>query len=354
VTLRPLHPDRSAVLDVPSGRIAALQGIRGVAVVLVVLSHCFPASAETSALGAMGVTMFFTLSGFLITGVLLDSRRENLRHLVGFYGARAVRLLPALFALILVWIVSGRAATEFAGYAATAAFYVENFFAVQHDHQILAHTWSLAVEEQFYVLWPLLLLPITALRPKMRLIVIGMMIVASALARVVLGYSGSAAFAYSALSTNAYALLLGCWLRLLPFNRIQRPWLGWVGLAAIAFLAAAGLHLKGGAALTPIATAFATALVIAGSLHGNPLLAARPIVFLGAVSYAWYLWHWPMLWFTGFTHSAPGSLLISLAALVVATLSTKLLEEPLRRAYQRWLRGRKTRMPARLSDAPSA
>lgn len=329
----------------------ALDGLRGVAVLLVVVSHVIAQSKFSVDLGEIGVTVFFVLSGYLITGVLLASHKDGYRHLGTFYAARAIRLLPALLVLIAAstaaWILQSRDLGSIAQYAATSLFYVENFFAAAHDQQVLAHTWSLAVEEQFYLLWPLLLPVLVARRSLTSWILISLLIALSVASRVYLALHGAGAIADTSLLTNAYSLVLGCLVRIIqlpPALLARRS--GNLALCALLVLCGVAPALPLSAVSSPVVSAVVTAVLVAGALGGNRFLQLKPLRFLGQISYAWYLWHWPVLWFTGTIHYGWGGLLPAFCSLALAVISTYLLEQPIRRAYRARLELRERATPA--------
>ncbi len=275
--------------------------------------------------GGIGVTLFFVLSGFLITRVIVEARDAGTWSWPAFLANRFVRLFPAL--LVMVTLVSvilahrGFAAGAIADRALPALTYVQNIN--PHGLQVFSHTWSLGVEEQFYLLWPLIL-PWVLSRARPRLVLV-VAIACSAAAMVVSFHDW--------LPMHAYALLAGCLLALLgPLP--ARWWLvpaGAVGLATVIH-AAPGferIYVYGPLLATP-----ASVLLVAGAASGNRVLELYVLRFLGRISYALYLWHLPVLVLTG-TVFARGPALVPLAlALVLAVASTFLLEEPLRRAWR--------------------
>ncbi|WIM95464.1 acyltransferase family protein [Actinoplanes oblitus] len=323
-----------------------LEGLRAVAVLLVVLGH---AGVPFAAGGYVGVDVFFVISGFLITSLLLRERaatgRVSIRR---FYARRALRLLPAA-ALVLVttllaarlWLPAIRLG-ELSKDALSAAGYVANLrFALTGTDYLNAdappspfqHFWSLAVEEQFYLLWPLLLM-----LPRRRPVLIGL--VATSFAAAVWETGRSAPWAYFGPHTRAWELGAGALIAIFaPGLRATGPtssgragaWLGGAGLAAIL---GAALWLDGGTAypgffaLLPVA---GTAAVLIG---GCRPLAARPLPAVGRLSYGWYLWHWPVLLIApaalGRDPSVPLGLLLSAAALGLAWVTYHLVENPLR------------------------
>ena len=309
-------------------RRVALDALRGVAALLVVLSHAnVPGFGRA---GASGVTLFFVLSGYLITGVLV--RGERLRV---FYLRRAARLLPALLVmLVLVGVIqlamgSGR---EFVRVAFLAAFYVSNYF--PQGLGPLTHTWSLAVEEQFYLVWPVLI----ALTPRRRLpsVLLGIVILSVGL-RVLL-QPISPVLVMSGTATNAYALAAGALLAVSGSLPEAPRWLLPVGAASVAIGALApplngrlDAVVNGG----PLAAAGATLLV--WSCAKRVSRAPRLLCHFGDVSYAWYLWHFPIIWLAASAGTPEWrvGVLASLVALGLAELSTRFVERPIRTLVRR-------------------
>ncbi|MFB4420534.1 acyltransferase family protein [Streptomyces sp. QL37] len=346
-----------------------IQGLRAVAVALVVLSH---AGVTRVSGGYTGVDVFFVISGFLITSLLLRELATTGRVSVrSFYARRALRLLPASSLVIAVtlggaWLFLSKARlAEYAGDALASALYAVNFRLAAAGTDYLAqnsppspfqHFWSLAVEEQFYLVWPLLLLltwwvargrrrPVAAL--------LGALCLGS-FAAGVLVTNASAPWAYFGSFTRAWELGAGALLAL-GTGRLERlpaalaaP-LTWLGLACVTLAALRyddGTPYPGHHALLPVA---GTVLVLAGgcapTAHGAGwLLGRRPMVWLGGLSYGWYLWHWPLLVMAPAalgradgTAGVPLALALCAAALGLAWLTLRLVENPVRfhRAFRR-------------------
>ncbi len=310
----------------------ALDGLRGVAMLIVIVAH---AGFIPRGSGGIGVTVFFVLSGFLITQVLLR-REHGLGH---FYANRAVRLVPALVLMVVVvgvlWLVQGRAAGTYAEYAFASLLYVENFFPVSHALEVLNHCWSLAVEEQFYLLWPLVL-PFFIRRSVQSRFWWGCMFVAVLAAlRLAVHVAGFPLLSYVSLPTNAYALLMGCLLALAPWPPAWRRTSLAGGLLLLVFALAAVPFAPGQVISGALIGAGAATLLVHGAVQGSALLSWLPLRFAGRISYAWYLWHWPLLWLSGTTFDGVGALPMIGVSFVVAVASTVWLEEPLRAAWRR-------------------
>jgi peptidoglycan/LPS O-acetylase OafA/YrhL len=359
----PVPPEPSAGR---SRRRADIQGLRAIAVLLVVAFHAgLPVPG-----GFIGVDVFFVISGFVITGSLHSQLVETGSiSLRGFYGARVRRLLPALAVMLVFVAVAALLASPFGaqrmaalttGAAAlfTANFYLlglgTGYFDVQTTLNPQLHTWTLAVEEQFYVVFPCALaLAWRFGRRRAIIATISVITVASFLLslRLSAGDEAVGRIAFYSSPTRAWEFGLGALLALAPLSARRLPapvgaLLGVGGIALIDF-GATSLHgtdgFPGTQALFPVVGAF---LLIAGG--ANPaaltsrLLAIRPLVAIGDLSYSWYLWHWPLIVFAvallpGAGWAAPTA---AAASTVPAYLSYRLLENPIRR------RRRLRRVPA--------
>ncbi|MFE5598389.1 acyltransferase family protein [Streptomyces coelicoflavus] len=352
---------------------ADIQGLRAVAVGLVVLSH---AGVPLVGGGYIGVDVFFVISGFLITSLLLrelaTSGRVSLRS---FYARRALRLLPASSLVIAVtlggaWLFLSKARlAEYAGDALAGALYTVNFRLAAAGTDYLAqngppspfqHVWSLAVEEQFYLVWPVLLL-LTWRIARGRRAVVAVPLAALCLISFtasVLVTNASAPWAYFATPTRAWELGAGALLALADARlrrlpaRLAAP-LTWLGLACVtsaAFWYDDRTPFPGHHALLPVA---GTVLVLAGGcaptrFGAGRLLERRPLVRIGGLSYGWYLWHWPLLVIvpsalgsTDGTAEVPLALGLSAVALGLARLTLLLVENPVR--FHRVFHGRPRR-----------
>jgi peptidoglycan/LPS O-acetylase OafA/YrhL len=280
----------------------ALDGLRGIAVVAVLIFHAYPGTLIG---GWAGVDIFFVLSGYLITRILRNELAETNRiNFVRFYIRRAIRLMPAfwtLLAVLLVVIAFSKYRVGLEKSWLMAASYLMNWnraFGWWPEHR-LAHTWSLAAEEQFYLIWPVLFLCLRNRRPLVWLVIA---IAATIAWRAYLVTHGApSARVYNGLDTRSDALLIGCCLALVPtppvlLRFINDTWLVWV--AAMGSLL---VWLRWDAASTltlgiSLVAALAAVLIVA-SRHGilNAALSFKPIVFTGRISYGLYLWHFPLL-----------------------------------------------------------
>jgi peptidoglycan/LPS O-acetylase OafA/YrhL len=342
----------------------ALDGMRALAVLAVMLFH---ANVSWARGGFLGVDMFFVLSGFLITRLLFTERDRTGRvELPAFWMRRMRRLLPALFVLIAVVAIVlavGSASNESfrADVAATLGYFAnwrEIFDAVPYFKQVsaaspLQHTWSLAIEEQFYIAWPLLFVALARLR-RYRAAVLGVALggaAASVAIMTLLAPSGGGdpSRVYFGTDTRAQSLFIGVALAAMLHGaprataRGRRIFqsvavLGGVGTLALWGLLGADNRVlfRGGFALA----GFATAAIIAGiALHPTGAVAraigVAPLRALGRISYGVYLWHWPLQ--LAMTHrqtglSGPVLIVVRMAATIaVATVSFVVIEQPFRR-----------------------
>jgi peptidoglycan/LPS O-acetylase OafA/YrhL len=336
-----------------------IEGLRGVAVCLVVLYH---AGVTWLSGGYVGVDVFFVISGFLITGLLVQELRERgTVSLRNFYARRVRRLLPAgMFVLIVTLIVAKIVApplymTDLSGDAKATALYASNIrFAITSTEYLrqgdapsaLLHYWSLAVEEQFYLVWPLLLLLAYRLFKSIRAVAgaIGILAIVSLILCVRVTLT-SQPWAFFSLPTRAWELGAGAGVALGAawLARLPRPVLlalGWAGLLAIgaaAVLLDDGTAFPGWAATLPVlGSAGLIAAGISPKGQGAPqkVLAFPPLVAFGRISYSLYLWHWPVLILPAIAAaaplSAPARAGLVVLSVILATLSFRFVEKPFR------------------------
>jgi peptidoglycan/LPS O-acetylase OafA/YrhL len=324
--------------EAPGVRLAGLDALRALAVALVVVDHATGRFAG----GGVGVAVFFVLSGYLITSLLLRERERHGRiHLGLFYLRRALRLWPALLAMLAACVVlhaSWRAALVAGTYLTDVAN------ALGKSEYPFGHTWSLGVEEQFYLVWPLALIVVARWRRAM-LTVLG----AAALASVVgcamwtahsLRATGEVGIGIFNPLWQAHGLLIGCALAVVGGSwRLRRPGVG-SGLAAVAVVAvafAATLTVSRHWALWwNVAAELCAVLAIVGlrDVRTGPF-TWRPAVWLGERSYAVYLWHLPLILLITARHVPAGAALAVVLALVAAEVSARYVEAPFLRLKDR-------------------
>ncbi|SES43562.1 Peptidoglycan/LPS O-acetylase OafA/YrhL, contains acyltransferase and SGNH-hydrolase domains [Pedococcus cremeus] len=317
----------------PPRRNPALDGLRGLAVLLVILSHTVDPNFEP--MGAIGVTIFFVLSGYLITTLLLEERgatgRIDRRR---FYSRRAWRLLPALAILLSAEVAWRLAAGVTLSPVAIAASYGTNIaMAMGVDVSTLGHTWSLSLEEQFYLLWPLAL-PFVMRRNPVATIVFAAAV--SGLARVAISVLAPWPVSFFSPATRADAILVGCALAVALRQEPRPSRLGlFAGLAAT-LLTLSCLTVGVPAAIALIAPAsLATALLIArltatsGGVFGT-VLGWSPLRYTGRISYGLYLWH-PLMLSMAHVHRFPVVVFTLVSTFAVASISWHAVEHPILR-----------------------
>jgi peptidoglycan/LPS O-acetylase OafA/YrhL len=292
--------------------VPAIDGLRAIAVILVLLFH---AKVPPFSGGYVGVDVFFVISGYLITKLILQEHAAGRFTLLGFYERRIRRIFPALFLVVVVASAMalfvmlppdlarlGLSVVAAALFAGNFYFWAQrlNYLQDWPDLEPLLHTWSLAIEEQFYLLFPLFVLVALRFFKRLDWAFAGVALASLALSVALSTTHPRAAFYGS--PSRAWELLLGAWLavtnikNLVPSRVI--PALQWAGLALIA--AAAVTYdrftvFPGWAALVPCAGA---ALLIAWCDFGSRIVSSLShplLVWIGLISYPLYLWHWPLL-----------------------------------------------------------
>jgi len=334
-----------------------IEGLRGLAVLVVVLFHAGLAGIGG---GFVGVDVFFVLSGFLITGLLVrEGQRAGRIDLLTFYARRIRRLVPAA---VVVLVATGGAAAllldplsriDVLLDGSAAALSVANirfalgagdYFAPAGGPSPFLQFWSLGVEEQFYLAWPLLLLvAIRTRHPRLMAAVVLLVVGCLSFAANLLVIGTEPAWAFYSLPTRAWQLALGGLLAIggTFLTRLPAPGLaavGWLGLGAVGVACLtydAAMLYPGAAALLP--TLGAVALIAGGQARGGPgrWLSTGPFRFLGRISYSLYLWHWPVLILApvalGTPELAPPVVVAAVALAVgLATVTCRLIEEPIR------------------------
>ncbi|MBB3018707.1 peptidoglycan/LPS O-acetylase OafA/YrhL [Microvirga lupini] len=339
-----------------------IQGLRAVAVLAVLFYHIWPWILPG---GYVGVDVFFVISGYLITGSLLKEAEGSGRINIGaFYARRIRRLLPAAtvvslaVALAIPLFPKGQWA-DLANSIVASALYVQNWFLAAEAVNYLAddakgpmnHFWSLSVEEQYYILWPLILMPVlhfarwSALSPRasfgwfVGLIGLGSLAYSVWLTPVTPGV------AYFVTTTRAWELALGGALAVIPVRHFiassMRAVLGGVGLLAIVLACVVysdQTSFPGYAATLP--TLGAAAVILASGAHvplsAGRILNTRAFQYLGDISYSLYLWHWPVIVIyetvVGRAVGLRSGVAVFAASLALAHLSKVFVEDPFRSA----------------------
>jgi peptidoglycan/LPS O-acetylase OafA/YrhL len=344
---------------------ADIDGLRAVAVLSVLAYHAGLAKISG---GFVGVDVFFVISGYLISSIVFSEIADSRFSVIRFYERRIRRIFPALFAMLgvssvfaMIYLLPG----ELVNYSKSmlaATMSVSNFYFWQHSgyfdlplSQPLLHTWSLAVEEQFYICFPLFLVLVRRFAPR-RLSASVVVLFAASLVASAIVVSRHEQTAFYMLYTRAWELLLGTILSLRLLPQLQSGWLrnlatiAGIGLIAYSVLVYTPNTLfPGVSALTPCV---GSALIIwageAGSSLVGEILSWRPFVFIGLISYSLYLWHWPvvvlqnmgMLFGVAILPSLPHAafltahrfdmLVVLVLSLTLAVLSWRFIERPFR------------------------
>jgi peptidoglycan/LPS O-acetylase OafA/YrhL len=373
-----------------------IQGLRAVAVMAVVFYHLSPHRLPG---GYVGVDIFFVISGYLITSHLLTTRLRSVRDLTGFWARRVRRLLPAALLVLACTFVAVVALTPNVTWVANArhiiasTLYFENWRLANDSVDYLTegaaptavqHFWSLAVEEQFYLVWPLLIMVVAfaARRLGWRVpLAVGVAIAAvaaSSFAYSVWETAADPAFAYFSTPVRMWELAAGGLLAVVVTSsvdvtsfmdvpssahvtsgapkwsgRLLASIIGLAGLGAIAascWLYTAATPFPGWAAALPVGGA--VAVIAAGTLSGSGaagrVLGIAPLPFIGDISYSIYLWHWPLIVLLPYVsgHLGPvDKVAIVVASIALATLTRWLIENPFRRPDTTWF----GRMPFRFA-----
>ncbi len=342
-----------------------VDGLRAVAVLLVVAFHAFPRKVPG---GFSGVDIFFVISGFLITSLILRSKENGDFSVMDFYARRIKRIFPALIVMIAAclavgWIVMfpgeyrdlGKHSAAGAGFVANFSFLQEaGYFDATADHKPLLHLWSLGIEEQFYIVWPALIVLVWRWRNG-PLLMAALICLGSFVWNVVLTRTDPSQAFYLPF-TRFWELMIGCVVAFATaqntFAELSPPGLtalyerhrqkihdtaGWLGLVLIVVAAATLKSTRafpGWWALLP--TLGAALMILAGpaSTINRWVLSNRTMIYIGLISYPLYLWHWPILSYARMLHfKEPTDLVKGLCialAFVLAHLTYRYIERPIR------------------------
>ncbi|MBM3618553.1 MAG: acyltransferase [Alphaproteobacteria bacterium] len=336
---------------------ADIDGLRALAILPVVLCHL---GVGGFAGGYVGVDVFFVISGYLISRTLFDEMAESGISLTAFYERRVRRIIPAFFSLlaacfIAAWVLflpsemrslSSSLVASALSYS-NIHFYLESgYFDAASSAKPLLHTWSLAVEEQFYLLFPLLLIAAYKLRfSRKRMVIMLSLLFMLSFCASVYGARERAAWAFYLPHSRAWELLAGAFLAIGIFPEFKKTWQRQVGAAAgmvlilfAVFTFTERTHFPGHAALLPVLGAML--LIHTGNntstWMGQCLSSPLPR-FIGLVSYSWYLWHWPIMVFYGsqkfhlpFSEAEKTGLFV--VSFLLAVISWWFIEKPFRSA----------------------
>ncbi|MCX6445264.1 MAG: acyltransferase, partial [Actinobacteria bacterium] len=334
-------------------KITQIQGLRALAALLVTLFH-----AKWVNGGFIGVDIFYVISGFLITGLLLrEIERTGTINFKEFYARRFKRLLPTSFFVLLVtavasWLLIPATMRSSLGRDIIAAsLYVSNYLFAwwQADYQNLdatpspvIHYWSLAVEEQFYLIWPLLILFffIAATKFKKKIILTFLVAAVTALSFVFSIYQTetSPIWAFYSLPTRAWELGLGALLVLLPPIKTKKlvGLLGFIFIIVSAFIFGETTAFPGVNAVLPVlGTVMLISTINSWPPFLNDVANSRMFQWLGEISYPLYLWHWPLLVLPSTYYARPLAIyeriLAIIATIILADLTHRFIEEPFRK-----------------------
>lgn len=329
-----------------------IDGLRAFSVIAVLLFHLHTGVSG----GYIGVDVFFVISGFLITRLIISDLSNGSFSIVDFWERRMRRIFPALSVLVACSIGAGcllllpRDLEALAKSAVAQTLLISNFFFWDYidyftgpaDLMPLLHTWSLAVEEQFYLIFPLLLVGCRRLNRR-RLVMLLLLLTAISFA-VSVGTSDShPAAAFYLLPARAWELLIGALVALVPdrsiMSDVQNELLSWTGLTGMCvslFVFDKATVFPGASALVPCGSA---ALIIFSNSGRQTavakLLSARPLVFIGLQSYSLYLWHWPVLAFIRYVYGEHLTFRLQIAAVAIcaacSVVSWRFVEIPFRR-----------------------
>ena len=353
-----------------------IEGLRAVAILLVILSHVGVSWFDG---GFIGVDIFFVMSGYLITGLLLkEIYRTGTVNFLAFYAARLKRLLPALLFMVLITALLAmtflspfehESQATSAGYATIwlsnvyFAFEKLDYFAPNADENMYLHTWSLGVEEQFYLIWPILVMSFLGAwrwqrvqRNLERLLwfMIGVIIICL-MVSIYLSYA-EPALGFYLMPSRAWQFALGAFALLWPVWLGQKRvtisglelsssvvrivhiggWLGLVGIVVSSLTIHSNMTYPSFWAVIP--SLGAALVLVAGSVKGfssvSVLLSIKPMLWIGKISYSWYLWHWSILVFGNkvFQHeNSVSQWNLILVSLVFAIFSYFIVELPIRK-----------------------
>ncbi|WP_058186246.1 acyltransferase family protein [Terracidiphilus gabretensis] len=347
-----------------------IDGLRAVAVLSVIAFHVGILHISG---GFIGVDVFFVISGYLISSIVFAEIAQSRFSVVSFYERRIRRIFPALLALFFgltvfaaVFLLPSEI-VDFSKSLLAATLSVSNFYfwgqAGYFDHRnasLLLHTWSLAVEEQFYILFPIFLVIVRRLFPRrLRLAVIILFLVSLASSVITVSLSRDTAFYMP--YTRAWELLTGTLLSLGVFPKLQSVWsrnlVAFLGIGMIFFACRFYSPLMLFPGLSALLPCIGCALIIGAGVEGRSIvysvLAWRPFVFLGLISYSLYLWHWPVImvyrmgifdFSAQFEHAYSGKfapdrfdhILEIGVSLILAILSWRFVEQPFRKGRLRF------------------
>ena len=331
-----------------------IDGLRAIAVVSVILFH---ANFDIFSGGFVGVDVFFVISGYLITKIILTEIRLGKFSIVNFYERRARRILPALFLVMLVcvpfawfWLLPidmkdfSQSLIAVSFFASNILFWREGgYFDTAAELKPLLHTWSLAVEEQYYVLFPLFMILFWKLGKRWILVMLGLLFIASFIVAQYVSYVDPVA-AFYLLPTRAWEFLIGTFAAFLQyklnrnkFSKITKEIGGWIGIALILFAVLTfnkATPFPGLYAFVPTLGTILVILFATKQTNVNKFVGNKAFVGIGLISYSAYLWHYPLFAFARHISLTEPShsifLILSLLSLIFAYFSYRFIETPFR------------------------
>lgn len=332
-----------------------LDGVRGLSILLVLIHHIdtfLPVGVSILSAGFLGVDIFFVLSGFLITSILVEEfETTGTVSFRRFYIRRALRLFPAVGAVLLFSVVVGYViGFGWLGFTSLRVLSIVGYFTnwltafETPDLWFLSHFWSLAIEEQFYLFWPITLIGLLRLRMPRRgvLLTTTALILASVALMAALHSSGASLLRlYTGSDTRAHSLLVGCWFSLalhwgyLKAESVKRhqplAWMSFIALLAAAFLLSISdkvLYVGGSFIVAVFAAILILSLVISDKNLLSAIFSHPVMLWLGKRSYGLYIWHWPCFYLCTFLRpplAIPGAIISSVVA---AAFSYRFIELP--------------------------
>lgn len=331
-----------------------IDGLRAVAVLSVLFFH---AGFSTFSGGFVGVDVFFVISGYLITQILIKSVDKGTFSISEFYKRRALRILPAYTAMCLlstsvaIWLLPPGPLTDFSESLLSSALFGANFyFAGQMNYfqsaaeeLPLLHMWSLSVEEQFYVIWPFVIMFISLAflrRVRVLLVAVGLLGGLALCEWAIRNKSQTMVFFYTPF--RAWELMVGALVAMLPAMKMNRRLSTALSAMGALLIAGAVLYYEPHHPLFPGVSAFvpclgAALIIVTGASEPNlfhRLLSGRYVVFIGLLSYSLYLWHWPVFAFARYLNQGQLgfalSLTLSAVSVGLAYLSWQYIEKPFR------------------------
>lgn len=325
---------------------ADIDGMRAIAVIAVLVFHAFPQALPG---GFLGVDIFFVISGFLITGIISRGIDAGSFSMMTFYQKRIRRIYPALLTVLISTLVAGfiilppTQMHQLGWHLMGAAFFIPNlllwgeagYFDVNSSTKPLLHLWSLGVEEQFYVFWPILLLAVSRLRWR-KAWVMAFILAASLACNIYLGVHSPTAAFYSPLS-RAWELASGGFLACLaPIVRSDRTKtrIAVIGICLVLAALVFATEATFSAFYAAIAVVGAGLMISAGPENGlaRSVLSTKPFVAIGLISYPLYLWHWPILVFARIEYDHLMhfiTLMLSAVSVALAAYTYLRIERPL-------------------------